>query len=332
VRPVARIAAIALVAVTAACGAFPPAAVQPTVAPTPTIRFTPMPTATPNIVITAAPTASPTPGPKFDEQPEPAKTPGDLARQIVMLETGLRDPASTPEQIAWYGHLEQMTLGRLADFPDWKDAVLAELPEPIRVPYAATIEAGRQLRMMYGPIPTRLPDWRIVAPAPIDELMTHYKAAEAEFGVPWYYLAAIHLVETRMGRIRGLSSAGAQGPMQFMPATWAAYGGGGDVNSTRDAIMGAARYLKASGAPGDMQRALFAYNHSQFYVNALMQYAAARADPHARRLGKDLNRSRCGDVAPRAASASRPPRTCPQSRSRYAAAPARRRAARTPRP
>jgi len=87
-----------------------------------------------------------------------------------------------------------------------------------------------------------------------------------------------------MGRIRGLSSAGAQGPMQFMPATWAAYGRGGDVNNTRDAIMGAANYLKASGAPGNMQRALFAYNRSQFYVNALIAYAdAMKLDANAYR-------------------------------------------------
>jgi hypothetical protein len=261
---------LAMASIVVACGGPATLASPP---PTPTIRYTPMPTATPSpIVITPPPTASPTPGPKFDELPVAANNPGDLARQIAMLEAGMRDPESTPEQIAWYGHLEQLTLGRLADFPDWREPVLAELAEPIRSAYAGSMEAGRQLRMMYGPIPSRLPDWRIVAPAPIDALMSHYKAAEAEFGVGWYYLAAIHLVETRMGRIRGLSSAGAQGPMQFMPATWAAYGRG-DVNDDRDAIFGAARYLKASGAPGNMQRALFAYNHSQSYVNALFAYA-----------------------------------------------------------
>ena len=93
----------------------------------------------------------------------------------------------------------------------------------------------------------------------------------------------LHLVETRTGRIRGLSSAGAQGPMQFMPATWAMYGKG-DINDTHDAIMGAARYLKAAGAPDNMQKALFAYNHSQGYVNALVAYAAVmKADPMAYR-------------------------------------------------
>ena len=71
--------------------------------------------------------------------------------------------------------------------------------------------------------------------------------------------------------------------MQFMPATWAQYGRG-DVNNNRDAIMGAARYLVAAGAPGNMQKALFAYNHAQAYVNALIAYAdVMKADPMAYR-------------------------------------------------
>ena len=87
-----------------------------------------------------------------------------------------------------------------------------------------------------------------------------------------------------MGRIRGLSSAGAQGPMQFIPSTWGQYGNGGDINDDHDAILGAARYLKAAGAPGNMQKALFAYNHSQAYVNALLDYGnVMKADPSAYR-------------------------------------------------
>jgi membrane-bound lytic murein transglycosylase B len=76
-----------------------------------------------------------------------------------------------------------------------------------------------------------------------------------------------------MGRIRGTSSAGAQGPMQFLPSTWARYGEGGDINDPRDSIMAAGRYLKAAGAPGDLGRALYAYNHSQHYVRAVTLYA-----------------------------------------------------------
>ncbi|MBW3615841.1 MAG: lytic transglycosylase domain-containing protein, partial [Actinobacteria bacterium] len=84
---------------------------------------------------------------------------------------------------------------------------------------------------------------------------------------------SIHLVETRMGRIRGVSEAGAQGPMQFMPATWKGYGNGGDINSNHDAILAAARLLKRNGAPGDMRNALFNYNHDNRYVDAVLAYA-----------------------------------------------------------
>ena len=61
--------------------------------------------------------------------------------------------------------------------------------------------------------------------------------------------------------------------MQFMPATWDAYGNGGDIMDPRDSILGAARYLRASGAPGDMRGALFAYNRSYAYVDAIQIYA-----------------------------------------------------------
>ncbi len=119
-------------------------------------------------------------------------------------------------------------------------------------------------------------------PAPLEQLLAYYKESEARFGVPWYYLAAINLVETRMGRIRGDSYAGAQGPMQFMPATWNAYGDGGDINDTHDAIMGAGRYLKASGAPAKMAQAIWHYNHDEDYVDAVTKYALVmRDDPSA---------------------------------------------------
>ena len=70
--------------------------------------------------------------------------------------------------------------------------------------------------------------------------------------------------------------------MQFLPATWAAYGEGGDINDPHDAIMAAARYLKRNGAPGDMANALWNYNHSDRYVRAVTLYAQQmEADPRA---------------------------------------------------
>jgi membrane-bound lytic murein transglycosylase B len=97
-----------------------------------------------------------------------------------------------------------------------------------------------------------------------------------------HVLAAVNLVESAYGRLRNTSTAGAQGPMQFIPSTWDAYGMGGDVRDPRDAILGAANYLSASGAPGDIRGALYAYNPSADYVNAVLAYAERiRRDPRA---------------------------------------------------
>ncbi|TMB61816.1 MAG: lytic transglycosylase domain-containing protein [Chloroflexi bacterium] len=240
--------------------------------PVPAIRYTPEPTAAPTNAATLAPKPSATAAPDWSAVPLAANDATGVAQQLVMVEAMLRDPGVSGAQLNSAGHLEQLLFGRLADYPEWRDAVLAALPAAQRDVVKNGLDAGKQLRMLSGPIPSRLPDWKIVEPAPIEELLSYYKEAQDTFGIDWEYLAAIHLVETRMGRIRGLSSAGAQGPMQFMPATWAMYGKG-DINDNHDAIMGAARYLKAAGAPGNMQKALFAYNHAQAYVNALLLYA-----------------------------------------------------------
>ena len=126
-----------------------------------------------------------------------------------------------------------------------------------------------------------LPPWRIIEPPGPQTLLGYFKAAQARFHVPWQYLAAIELVETQFGRVRGLSTAGAEGPMQFLPATWARYGRG-NVNDPRAAIEGAARYLTANGAPQDMPDALLHYNPSRDYVTAVRDYATRmRADARA---------------------------------------------------
>jgi hypothetical protein len=216
--------------------------------------------------------------------PAVASDPAALAAQLVTVEGFIRDPTVTGDQLAWAGHAEQLGISRLADYPEWADQVLSALSAAPRAAIAASIEAGKQLRSMHsGPIPKNLPDWHIVQPPPIEELMTYYREAESAFGVPWYFLASINLIETRMGRIRGDSSAGAQGPMQFIPSTWAAYGEG-DVNSYHDSILAAGRYLRAAGAPGNMAKAVFAYNHDTRYVAAVAAYAEAmHADPAAYR-------------------------------------------------
>ncbi|WP_091041868.1 transglycosylase SLT domain-containing protein [Nocardioides sp. YR527] len=152
------------------------------------------------------------------------------------------------------------------------DAVLSALGRADRAQLTADIAAARELMVMTDPQP-ELPDWRILTPPMPDDLHPLYRKAQRETGTPWQYLAAVHLVETRMGRIRGTSTAGAQGPMQFLPSTFAQYGAGGDINDPADAIMAAGRMLANNGAPGDMAGALWSYNHSDRYVAAVSAYA-----------------------------------------------------------
>jgi membrane-bound lytic murein transglycosylase B len=110
----------------------------------------------------------------------------------------------------------------------------------------------------------------------------YYRGAQRRFGVGWPVLAAINFVESAFGRLRNSSAAGAQGPMQFIPSTWEAYGLGGDINDPHDAILGAANYLRANGAPGRLREALYRYNPSALYVNAVLAYTERiRRDPRA---------------------------------------------------
>ena len=253
---------------------------------TPSDSVAAAPTATPEATATAiAATAIPTPQPTATPRPDPlaASDPEALAFQIVAAERAVRDPTVTGADLAWFGHLQQLTYRRLAGTPALRDTVLTALPAELKAAATANADATADLRATVIPGPDLPTTWRIVEPAPLDDLVRYYRDAEAEFGVPWSYLASIHLVETRMGRIRGTSTAGAQGPMQFIPATWARYGEG-DINSDRDSIRAAARYLRANGAPGTMANALFRYNQSQRYVRAVTAYAEVmRAEPDAYR-------------------------------------------------
>jgi membrane-bound lytic murein transglycosylase B len=149
-------------------------------------------------------------------------------------------------------------------------AVFKLLPSGLAREARSIVGAGRDLRRITPALKART--IRTKRPLPVGILLRHYRDAERRFRVAWQLLAALNFAESAFGKIRTDSAAGAQGPMQFMPATWRAYGLGGNVHKDRDAIMGAANYLRASGAPRHIRRALFAYNHSSAYVDSILRY------------------------------------------------------------
>jgi soluble lytic murein transglycosylase-like protein len=157
--------------------------------------------------------------------------------------------------------------------------VFALLPGSIRAEARAIVQANAAVFAHANPVP---PSYRMVTrpPPPPTALLRYYRQGERRFGVPWQILASVNYVETKFGRVVSSSSAGAQGPMQFLPSTWASYGLGGDIHDPHDAILGAANYLHANGAAEDIRGALYHYNPVNAYVDAVTTYAAVmRRDP-----------------------------------------------------
>jgi membrane-bound lytic murein transglycosylase B len=135
--------------------------------------------------------------------------------------------------------------------------------------------AARDLRRLSAGSPSH--ELEYGTPLPLAELVSVYAASQARYRVGRSYLAAVNLVETQFGRVKSDSTAGAQGPMQFIPSTWKIYGRGGNIQDPHDAIPAAARLLRANGAPRDYARALHSYNPSRLYVDAVIRYAGVMA-------------------------------------------------------
>ncbi|HXY72745.1 MAG TPA: transglycosylase SLT domain-containing protein [Actinomycetota bacterium] len=220
--------------------------------------------------------------------PDPASLTPALVRTDLQLASALRRwtaagaPSPPPADVALLALFQQRIYGTLAANRSLARAVLAQLPPDLAAAATANVAADRALTSLSGAPPAKAPRLETQDPDPAGELLRDFRQAERRFGVAWQVLAAINLIESRFGRVVSSSSAGAQGPMQFLPATWRAYGMGGNVRDPRDAIMGAANYLRASGAPSSYRRAVFAYNPSTAYVNAVLAYAGRmRRDPLA---------------------------------------------------
>lgn len=228
---------------------------------------------------TAEPTTtSSTPAPRPDLAPLPDNG-SALAVAIEAAEAAVRDPALGIDERAAWGRRQQSLYRHLSFHPEWADEAL-DLDDPVLARAAGlNWEARVHLEALVDSEAPHdeLPAWRVVDPRPADELLGYYKDGEARWDIDWPYLAAINLVETRMGRIEGISTAGAIGPMQFLPTTWAECCEG-DPTDPADAIPGAARYLGIRGGPEHMAKAIWGYNNSDHYVAAVTAYATVMAE------------------------------------------------------
>jgi murein DD-endopeptidase MepM/ murein hydrolase activator NlpD len=147
--------------------------------------------------------------------------------------------------------------------------------QPVALPSAATPNAPGSIIVPFSlSTPPAVPERRSYA-----QLLSLWRSAGAAYGVPWEVLGAINKIESNFGRNMGPSSAGALGWMQFIPDTWMRWGldadGDGVANpwDPEDAIYAAARYLAAAGAAEDVSRAIFAYNHADWYVRDVLELA-----------------------------------------------------------
>jgi hypothetical protein len=214
-------------------------------------------------------------------QPRLASDPVQLADDLVADEHALRDPSTPEPALQSAARRQQAAYREIGYHSEWDAITRPRIPPDLAEVYDLNVDARRQLTAL-AEVRDDVPAWRIVPPAPAEELLGYYREAEAASGVGWNYLAAINLIETRLGSVVGPSSAGAQGPMQFLPSTFDAYGGGGDIHAPRDSILAAGRYLAANGFTNDRDAAVFRYNHSALYVRAVNDYAAVlAADPAA---------------------------------------------------
>ena len=150
-------------------------------------------------------------------------------------------------------------------------------PSPLRLPNGMPSAANPTLSIaLPGAAQIGVPDFFIDKFRIPPFLIPIYTAAGIEYNVPWQVLAAINEIETDYGRDLSISSAGAEGWMQFLPSTWKQYGvdatqsGVKDPYNPEDAIFAAARYLHAAGASHDLRGAILAYNHAGWYADSVL--------------------------------------------------------------
>jgi hypothetical protein len=261
-----RALAVALIAGLAACSTGPDVA---------------GPSGSPASPTGASPAEQPSPSPEHQgSSPKEVSTVTAVTRKLRRADKALDDAVEAwlaegrgrpDRRLLLLGLDEQNLMRRLIKHERLGNKVMRRLDGPLALETHRNVKAGRGLRALTTPVepPVKMKTTR---PAPPKDLLGFHKKGRRRFDIPWTILASINFVESKFGRLNGPSSAGAKGPMQFIPSTWDAYGRG-DIWDPHDSIMAAGRYLRASGAPGRMRDALYAYNHSSAYVNAIVLYA-----------------------------------------------------------
>lgn len=179
---------------------------------------------------------------------------------------------------------EELRLYELAGYSSVESSVVPLLPATLQSSFEDSISALHSIYILAGIDQYYLVNVHFSHPyadaAPLASLRAYYLEAQQRYGVDASYLAAINYIESNFGRVLGPSSAGAEGPMQFLPSTWTEYGQGGNIMDPHDAILAAARYLQRNGAPYNMRNAIWHYNNSYDYVDSVEAFARAyRADP-----------------------------------------------------
>jgi membrane-bound lytic murein transglycosylase B len=174
---------------------------------------------------------------------------------------------------------EELRVYELAGYASVENAVVPLLPTTMQGPIRNTIAGLHSLYILGGIDQYYLVNVHFTHvytdTEALSALRSYYSEAAQRYGIDPSYLASINYIESNFGRVKDTSSAGAQGPMQFLPSTWTEYGQGGNIHDPHDSILAAARYLVKNGAPYNMRNAIFQYNHDFDYVDSVESFARA---------------------------------------------------------
>ncbi len=253
----------ALIGSSAQAGASPP---------TTTVALPRLPAAAPSPAAKRPTSSSPSPGaivlPKANGQEAPAVAPS-VGAATSQTPTGTKQGVPNPTGLP-YGSPAAVAAAAAAK------AAAQPVASSLRAANGLPVAADPTLSLTaLGPVPIGVPDFFIQTFAIPPFLIPIYQAAGVEYEVPWQILAAINEIETDYGRNLSVSSAGAEGWMQFLPQTWKEYGvdangdGVKDPYNPVDAIFAAARFLHAAGASQSLPDAIFAFDQAKWYVDSV---------------------------------------------------------------